>query len=336
MPRNGHGPDRHLGAARIAPAAVIKPARAVSEAEIGAVAARDRSRADAFAAKHGIPNVHDSYAACSPIPTSTRSTTHCPTVCTPSGPSPRSRRASTCSARSRSPRTRRRPRRGRGRGPHRARGDGGVPLPLPPARAPHARRSSRAASWARSERVETALCFPLPKFSDIRYQYDLAGGATMDVGAYTVHLARLLGCEEPTVVSAERQAAHPRRRSCHARRAGVPERPHRPDHVLDVVEVACIQTYARVIGDRGEIHVINPTTRRSWHRMRVKIDGTHPHRAVLAPTDLRVPTRRVLRGRAPRRADADPSGRLDRQHACARRDLCRRRDEAARNVTDPV
>jgi predicted dehydrogenase len=30
------------------------------------------------------------------------------------------------------------------------------------------------------QRVETALCFPLPKFSDIRYNYGLAGGATMD------------------------------------------------------------------------------------------------------------------------------------------------------------
>src|SRR6478609_3068823 len=52
-----------LGAARSAPAAVIKPARNVSEAEIGAVAARDPSRADAFASKHGIPNVRASYEA---------------------------------------------------------------------------------------------------------------------------------------------------------------------------------------------------------------------------------------------------------------------------------
>src|SRR4029079_12068006 len=52
-------------------------------------------------------------------------------------------------------------------------------------------------------RVETALCFPLPKFSDIRYQYDLAGGATMAVGSYTVHMPRLLGREEPVVVSAQ-------------------------------------------------------------------------------------------------------------------------------------
>ncbi|HTD50007.1 MAG TPA: Gfo/Idh/MocA family oxidoreductase, partial [Acidimicrobiia bacterium] len=52
-----------LGAARIAPSAVIKPARNVDEAAIHAVAARDRTRAQSFASKHGIPKVHDTYAA---------------------------------------------------------------------------------------------------------------------------------------------------------------------------------------------------------------------------------------------------------------------------------
>ena len=52
-----------LGAARIAPSAVIKPARNVAGATIGAVAARDRARAQEFATKHGIPNVRDSYEA---------------------------------------------------------------------------------------------------------------------------------------------------------------------------------------------------------------------------------------------------------------------------------
>src|SRR3954469_7325218 len=52
-----------LGAARIAPNAVIKPAPNVQDAQIVAVAARDRSRADEFASKHGIPTVHDSYTA---------------------------------------------------------------------------------------------------------------------------------------------------------------------------------------------------------------------------------------------------------------------------------
>ncbi|MEO7556607.1 MAG: Gfo/Idh/MocA family oxidoreductase, partial [Acidimicrobiales bacterium] len=50
-----------LGAARIAPAALLKPARRVDEVEVAAVAARDRSKAQAFADKHGIPTVHGSY-----------------------------------------------------------------------------------------------------------------------------------------------------------------------------------------------------------------------------------------------------------------------------------
>ncbi len=52
-----------LGAAKIAPHAVVKPARNNAEAEVTAVAARDRGRAEAYAAKHGIAKVHDSYAA---------------------------------------------------------------------------------------------------------------------------------------------------------------------------------------------------------------------------------------------------------------------------------
>ena len=52
-----------LGAARITPMALIRPARQVPEATIVAVAARDRGRAEAFARKHGIARVADSYDA---------------------------------------------------------------------------------------------------------------------------------------------------------------------------------------------------------------------------------------------------------------------------------
>jgi len=52
-----------LGAARIAPMALIRPAKQVPEAAIVAVAARDPARAHKFAAKHGIARVADSYAA---------------------------------------------------------------------------------------------------------------------------------------------------------------------------------------------------------------------------------------------------------------------------------
>ena len=50
-----------LGAARIAPSALIKPARANAEVLVAAVAARDVSRAAAFAKKHDIARVHESY-----------------------------------------------------------------------------------------------------------------------------------------------------------------------------------------------------------------------------------------------------------------------------------
>ena len=52
-----------LGAAKIAPKAVIVPARDNPEFEIVAVAARDKDRAKAFAAENGIPFVADSYPA---------------------------------------------------------------------------------------------------------------------------------------------------------------------------------------------------------------------------------------------------------------------------------
>lgn len=50
-----------LGAARIAGRAIIDPARATGH-RVVAVAARDRGRAEAFAAEHGVERVRDSYA----------------------------------------------------------------------------------------------------------------------------------------------------------------------------------------------------------------------------------------------------------------------------------
>ena len=50
--------------------------------------------------------------------------------------------------------------------------------------------------------LEAWVCSPLPRFSDIRYSFDLAGGATMDVGCYAINCLRLLGPGEPQVVEA--------------------------------------------------------------------------------------------------------------------------------------
>ncbi len=52
-----------LGAAAIAPQAMIVPAREVDGVEVAAVAARDRGRAEGFAAEHAIPVVEADYRA---------------------------------------------------------------------------------------------------------------------------------------------------------------------------------------------------------------------------------------------------------------------------------
>jgi predicted dehydrogenase len=50
-----------LGAARIADQGIVAPAKTLGH-ELVAVAARDRARAEAFAAECGIAKVHDTYA----------------------------------------------------------------------------------------------------------------------------------------------------------------------------------------------------------------------------------------------------------------------------------
>ena len=52
-----------LGAARIAPAALIRPATSNPEVTVEAVAARDPVRAAGYATRHRIPRVADSYEA---------------------------------------------------------------------------------------------------------------------------------------------------------------------------------------------------------------------------------------------------------------------------------
>ncbi len=261
-----------LGAARIAPAAAIKPARNIGEATITAVAARDRSRADSFALKHGIPNVRDSYAALvadpeidaiyNPLPNGLHA--EWTIAALEAGKHVLCEKPFTANAKEAedvaavAART------------------GLVVMeafhyryhPL----AKRMREIVESGELGTTRRVETALCFPLPKFSDIRYQYDLAGGATMDVGTYTVHMARLLGCEEPTVVSAEAKLRTPDVDRAMRAELTFPSG-HTGRITCSMWSTWFIQTYARVTGERGELHVINPTSPQLWHRMRVKSDG---------------------------------------------------------------
>jgi predicted dehydrogenase len=158
-------------------------------------------------------------------------------------------------------------------------------------------------------RVETSMCIPLPRFSDIRYNFDLAGGALMDAGCYALHAARLFGPGEPTVTGARAKLL---RRDPRIDRAmsvdlaypgGATGRVHTSMWSSTLLRVSAVVT-----GERGMLRVTNFAAPQYFHRVTVRTaagtrhekvagDATYTHqlRAFLAatrgdPTNLTPPT----------------------------------------------
>jgi predicted dehydrogenase len=259
-----------LGAARITPSALIKPAKLVPGVEVAAVAARDRLRADSFAAKHGIPVVHESYEALiadssidavyNPLPNARHAEwtlraleagKH--VLCEKPLASNESEARSVAEA---------------------ADKHGLVVMeafhyryhPLAD------RMVSIVGELGEIKHIETWLCFPLPRFSDIRYSLPLSGGALMDAGCYAVHLARLLGGGEPTV-----RAARALLRSPGVDRA-MSASLEFPSGAIGRVNASLwssqlLRISARVVGSRGQMRVFNFIAPQAFHRLSYTVDG---------------------------------------------------------------
>ena len=302
-----------LGAARITPAALIKPSRHVPEVEIAAVAARDPSRGRQFAIKHGIPVVHESYAALiadpnidaiyNPLPNSL----HAPwtlraieagkhVLCEKPFTSNAAEAAQVAAA---------------------AKGSGLVVMEAFHYRYhPLARRMREVVAGQAAEAatdpaaaaggelgalryLQASLCFPIPRFSDIRYSYDLAGGATMDAGCYTINCLRLLGPGEPEVVSAKAKLHGPsidRAMTASFRF---------PGGALGRMNVSLwssqlVRMGVKVVGDRGVMRVLNYLAPQVYNRLTVSTDGytrrEHIHGEATYTYQLRAFTGAVLRG----------------------------------------
>jgi predicted dehydrogenase len=118
------------------------------------------------------------------------------------------------------------------------------------------------------------MCFPLPKFSDIRYNFDLAGGALMDAGCYAVHLLRLLSPEEPAVAGANAVTLKRDRRVDRAMTATFTL----PEGATGRVQTSMwsstlLRMRAHVVGERGSMTVINPIAPQLWSRFTVRVNG---------------------------------------------------------------
>jgi predicted dehydrogenase len=263
-----------LGAARIAPPALVRPARAVPEVTVAAVAARSPERARGFAAKHGIGTVHESYEALVEDPTldavyiplpnglhfpwllaALRAGKH--VLCEKPFTANAAQAAAVADAAS-----------------------GRVVM-----EAFHYRyhplaegMSSVVASGELGEvrRIETEMSFPLPRFSDIRYRYDLAGGALMDAGCYAVHCLRLL-CPDgtPVVTAAAAKTLRRDRRVDRAMTATLALPGGGTGEVRASMWSATVpRIRARVFGSRGTLSVANFVAPQVFHRFVVTVDGT--------------------------------------------------------------
>jgi predicted dehydrogenase len=262
-----------LGAARISANSIIGPASRSGEAEITSVAARDPLRAKEYAAKQRIPKVAADYAELladpeidaiyNPLPNglhgkwtiaALKAGKHvlCEKPFTANADEAREVAAV-------------------------AEQSGLVVMEAFHYRYhPVARRMQEiveSGELGRLQVVEAHFSFPLPRFNDIRYQFDLAGGATMDAGCYAVHMVRLLGQAatggEPTVEHAQAKLRKPdvdRAMRAELRFPGG----HTGRIRCSMWSSDVLNISARAIGEHGELSVINPLAPQMWHRLSVR------------------------------------------------------------------
>ncbi len=280
--------------------ALVNPAKENSEVVVAAVAARDGARAREFAAKHDIPRVHDDYdklladpevdAIYNPLPNGlhgrwTRAAVDAGKHVLCEKPFT----ANAAEAREIAQRA--------------AQSDRVVMEAFHYRYHPLALRVEQivaSGELGKLQRVETSMCFPLPKFSDIRYDYALAGGALMDAGCYAVHMARTFGGGgTPEVVAAQAKLRDPQIDRAMTAELQFPDG-HTGRIRCSMWSSRLMQISARVYGDRGEIRMFNPVLPQSYHRLSVRSpEGKRVERFSRRPTyayQLDAFTAAVLRG----------------------------------------
>ena len=298
-----------LGAARIAPAAVVRPARAVADVEVTAVAARGRARAEEFAARHGIARALPDY----------RALVEDPDIDAVYIPLPNGLHGAWTMA---------------------ALAAGKHVLCEKPftANADEARVVAEAAAGAPGlvvmeafhyryhplfgrvrqllddgavgavRHIDTRLCFPLLRRGDIRWDLGLAGGSLMDAGCYAVHMLRHLAGAEPTVTSARARLLRPGVDRFLQARYDLPDGATGRT-TCSMLSAHVLDAGLRVVGDAGEIRVLNPLAPQAFHRISVRSAGRRwAERSVRRPTyefQLEAFADAVLRGVPPITGVAD-------------------------------
>ena len=273
-----------LGAAKIAPVALVKPARRTGRATVVAVAARDRTRAEEFARKHQIPRVLGSYAELvgdpeidavyNPLPNGLHG--YWTIVALRAGKHVLCEKPFTANvdeARTVAEATNANP--------------GLVVMEAFHYQYhPFAKRLVeivRSGELGNVTNIDVSFSAPLWKKGDIRYQLPLAGGATMDMGCYPVSLLRLLA-PGPRVISAEAKLSSPGVDRAMDAHFSLPDG-GRAHIGCSMFSSSVLRLHAEVTADNGKISVFNPFSPQHGHRMKVTTSlGTRKERFSRRPT----------------------------------------------------
>src|SRR5258706_885874 len=257
-----------LGAAKIVPMALVHPARSVPEVQLTSIAARDSKRAERFARMFRIPRVHSTYqdllndpeidAIYNPLPNglhaewtikALRAGKH--VLCEKPFASNAKEAMEMASA---------------------AKETGKVLSEAFAYRThPLTTRMKQVVEneLGRIQSIEARFRFLLTNFSNVRYRYDLAGGALMDAGCYPVSLVRYLMGAEPKVVSAKAKLIKPQvdsRMESQLRFTNGTEA-----HVIcDMLSPRLFDSFLKVQGDVGEMTVISPFQPHLFHLLTVR------------------------------------------------------------------
>jgi len=264
-----------LGAAAIVPMALTQPARSVHEVQIVAIAARDPKRAKSFARKHHIPRVHQTYddllsdpeidAIYNPLPNSLHAEWTIRALKAGKHVLCEKPFASNTQEAEEMARTARE-----------------TELVLSEAFAyryhpliGRVKEIISSGELGKIRRMEAQFCFLLPAPNNIRFKYELAGGALMDCGCYPVSLIRFLADAEPMVDRAQARLITPQ--VDHKMTADLSFTDGRTARlVCDMLSPKLFRSILKVEGDEGKLHVINPYQPHWFNWLTVRgVKGAH-------------------------------------------------------------
>ncbi len=261
-----------LGAANIAPSALVHPCADDDRASIQCIAARDRARAESFAVEHGIPVVHDGYdeviqdaaidAVYNPLPISLH---HPWTIkALETGKHVLCEKSFASNAKQAEEMAE-------------VAGQTGLVLMDGFHYRYHpvfirAREIVESGMLGRVRTVEGAFHAPVTDTGSIRMNYATGGGVTMDIGCYPISWARHITAEEPEEVTATAEVGPPNVDTYLEARFRFPSGIEATVSG-DMRPGAKFRMDLKVTGDEGEMLIRNPLIPQMGHRIELDIKG---------------------------------------------------------------